>query len=128
MFYLICILVAVAVFNASRYEFDANICSIGTVVFTAEFIISSKTNVSIDYLEFNVIGDSGFLINGSTPPFIVQPPFQMSYPLTISTGSYRDINEVSETISFQLTAFVNTSTGAEAMPSSSVTLYKITSE
>ncbi|XP_065913515.1 uncharacterized protein [Dysidea avara] len=117
----------VAVFNASRYEFDANICSIGTVVFTAEFIISSKTNVSIDYLEFNVIGDSGFLINGSTPPFIVQPPFQMSYPLTISTGSYRDINEVSETISFQLTAFVNTSTGAEAMPSSSVTLYKITS-
>jgi len=78
----------------------------------------------IEHLEFNMTGDQGFLLNGTTPPLVVQPPFKMRYPLTITVGSGRDVNELIEIFTLQLSAFVNTSSGAAALARSDVVLRK----
>ena len=105
---------------------DYNTCSsIGTTVLETEFVVSSMSDGTIEYLEFNLTGDQGFLLNGTTSPLIVQPPFKLRYPLTISIGSGRDVNEVIETIQLQLSAFVNLSSGAAALTRSDVVLRKL---
>lgn len=105
---------------------DYNACSsIGTTVLETEFVVSSMSDGTIEYLEFNLTGDQGFLLNGTTSPLIVQPPFKLRYPLTISIGSGRDVNEVIETIQLQLSAFMNISTGAAALTRSDVVLHKL---
>jgi len=116
----------VALFELPQYEFDANVCSpVGTMIFEIEFFISSISDRTIDYMEFSINGDRGFLINGTASPLVVQPPFRLRYPLIVSLGRGRDVNEVSEFISFELVAFVNTSSGAMIMPRSNVTLRKL---
>ena len=109
-----------------QYEVDYNTCSsIGTTVLETEFVVSSMSDGTIEYLEFNLTGDQGFLLNGTTSPLIVQPPFKLRYPLTISISSRRDVNEVIETIQLQLSAFVNLSNGATALTRSDVVLRKL---
>jgi len=123
---LLWIFFTVALFNLPQYEVDYNACSsIGTTILETEFIVSSMSDGAIEYLEFNLTGDQGFLLNGTTSPLVVQPPFRLRYPLTISIGSGRDVNEVIETISLQLSAFVSTSSGAAALTSSVVMLHKL---
>jgi len=116
----------VALFELPQYEFDANVCSpFGTMIFEVEFFVSSMGSGAIDYMEFSISGDQGFLINGTESPLVVQPPFQLRYPLTVSLGRGRDVNEVSEYISFEMVAFVNTSSGATVVPRSNITLRKL---
>ena len=124
----------IAQFNATEYEFDINIYSpTGTVVFEALFIINP--NITVEYLNFDIIpidemvGESSvdrqFLINGTTPPLVIQQaPFQSMYLLTITTGSVLDFAGTMNT-TFKLFAFVNISTGVVRMPVSNVTLHKI---
>ena len=120
-------------FNASEYEFDINIYSpIGTVVFAALFIINP--NVTVEFLSFDIImtdelvGEStisgDFLINGTVPPLVVQPPYQSMYLLVITTSNILDTSDTTD-ITFSLFAFVNISTDEVAMPMSNVTLHKI---
>ena len=123
----------IAQFNATEYEFDINISSpIGTVVFEALFIINP--NVTVECLSFDIMRtddikgmssvDGNFLINGTTPPLVIQQaPFQSMYLLTIKTGSVFDINDTMD-ITFNLVAFINISTGVVRMPFSNVTLHK----
>ena len=65
-----------------------------------------------------------FLINGTIPPLVVQPPYQSLYLLTITTGSMLDINDTTD-VTFNLFAFVNISISIVTMPMSNVTLHKI---
>ena len=65
-----------------------------------------------------------FLINGTIPPLVVQPPYQSMYLLTITTGSMLDTNDTTD-VTFSLFAFINISTGVVAVPMSNVTLHKI---
>jgi len=116
----------VALFELPQYEFDVNVCSpAGTMIFEVEFFISSISDGTIDYMEFSINGDQGFLINGTASTLVVQPPYNLRYPLIVSLGRGRDVNEVSEFISFELVAFVNTSSGAMVMPHSNITLRKL---
>lgn len=95
------------------------------MIFEVEFFISSISDGTIDYMEFSINGDQGFLINGTASTLVVQPPYNLRYPLIVSLGRGRDVNEVSEFISFELVAFVNTSSGAMVMPHSNITLRKL---
>ena len=123
----------IAQFNESEYEFYINIYSpIGTVVFEALFII--HPNVTVEYLSFDIemideiVGESStdedFLINETTPPLLVQAPYQSLYLLTITTGNVLDTSDTMD-ITFNLFAFINISIGVVRMPMSNVTLHKI---
>ena len=69
--------------------------------------------------------DGNFLINGKIPPLVIQQaPFQSMYLLTITTGSVLDPNDIMD-ITFDLFAFINTSTGEVRMLFSNATLHKI---
>ena len=69
--------------------------------------------------------DGDFLINGTTPPLVIQQaPFQSMYLLTITTGNVLDSTDIMD-ITFDLFAFINISIGVVRMPSSNVTLHKI---
>ena len=101
-------------------------------MFEALFIINP--NVTVEFLSFDIImtdelvGEStingDFLINGTTPPLVVQPPYQLMYLLTISTGNILDTGDTTD-VTFNLFAFINISIGVVAMPMSNVTLHKI---
>ena len=123
----------IAMFNETEYEFDISIYSpIGTVVFEAFFVISP--NVTVESLSFDIIMTDGlvgestingdFLINGTIPPLVVQPPYHSQYLLTITTGNTLDANDTTD-VTFDLFAFVNTTIGIVVMPMSNVTLHKI---
>ena len=123
----------IAQFNATEYEFDINIYSpIGTVVFDALFTINP--NVTVEFLTFDIMmmeefvgessGDGEFLINGTTPPLVIQAPYQSMYLLTITTGNVLDTEDTMD-ITFNLFAFINISIGVVRMPTSNVTLHKI---
>ena len=98
----------------------------------ALFIINP--NVTVEFLSFDIImtdelvGEStingDFLINGTTPPLVVQPPYQLMYLLTISTGNMLDTSDTTD-VTFNLFAFVNISIGVVTMQMSNVTLHKI---
>ena len=69
--------------------------------------------------------DGDFLINGTTPPLVIQQaPFQSMYLLTITTGNFLDTSDTMD-INFNLFAFINISTGELVMPVSNVTLHRI---
>ena len=69
--------------------------------------------------------DGDFLINGTTPPLVIQQaPFQSMYLLTITIGNVLDTSDTMD-ISFDLFAFINTSVGVVRMPVSNVTLHRI---
>ena len=101
-------------------------------MFEALFIINP--NVTVEFLSFDIIMtdelvgestiDGDFLINGLTPPLVVQPPYQLTYLLTITTGNILHTGDTSD-VTFNLFAFVNTSVGVVTMPMSYVTLHKI---
>ena len=101
-------------------------------MFEALFIINP--NVTVEFLSFDImmtdelVGEStingDFLINGTTPPLVVQPSYQLMYLLTISTGNMLDTSDTTD-VTFNLFAFVNISTGVVAMPMSNVILHKI---
>ena len=124
-------------FNVTEYEFDINIYSpIGTVVFETSFTINSN-EYTVEYLSFDIITmdetqmigesnvDEDFLINGTTPPLVIQQaPFQSMYLLTITTGNLIDTDDTMD-ITFNLFAFINISTGVSSMPVSNVILHKI---
>ena len=132
MFYIVPSIIAQ--FDATEYEFDINIYSpIGTVVFEALFIINP--NVTVEYLSFDIImmdemvGESNiegdFLINGTTPPLVIQQaPFQSMYLLTITTGSVLGTTDTMD-VTFNLFAFINISIGVIRTVISNVTLHKI---
>ena len=121
-------------FNASQYEFDINIYSpIGTVVFEALFIINP--NVAVEFLSFDIIleesrtvressANRDFLINGTIPPLVIQAPYKSMYWLAITTGYVLDINDTMD-ITFDLSAFINTTTDIMSMLISNVILHKI---
>ena len=99
----------------------------------ALFIINP--NVTVEFLSFDImmtdelVGEltinGDFLINGTTPPLVVQPPYQLMYLLRISsTGNILDISDATD-VTFSLFAFVNISIGVVTMPMSNVTLHKI---
>ena len=100
-------------------------------MFEALFIINP--NVTVEFLSFDIImtdelvGEStingDFMINGTTPPLVVQPPYQLMYLLTISTGNMLDTSDTTD-VTFNLFAFVNISIGVVTMPMSNVTLHK----
>ena len=71
--------------------------------------------------ESTINGD--FLINGIKPPLVVQPPYQLMYLLTISTGNILDTSDTTD-VTFNLFAFVNISIGVVTMPMSNVILHK----
>ena len=74
--------------------------------------------------ESSVVGD--FLINGTTPPLVIQQPsFQSMYLLTVTTGNILDTNDTMANITFNLFAYINISTGIVSMPVSNVILHKI---
>ena len=101
-------------------------------MFEALFIINP--NVTVEFLSFDImmtdelVGEStingDFLINGTTLPLVVQPPYQLMYLLTISTGNILDTSDTTD-VTFNLFAFVNISIGVVTMPMSNVTLHKI---
>ena len=123
--YYVVVKISVALFNLPQYEVGIDVCSpIGTVILEPEFIISSISGGVIQHVEFRINGDSGFLINGTTSPLVVQPPYMLKYPLTVSIGSGRDLNELTEFITFELNAFVRTSSGAVALVDSNIVLRK----
>jgi len=75
-------------------------------------------------MEFGIVNGSintgDFLINGTIPPVILQPPFQSSYLLLIVTGNQVDaINRTN--ITFDLYSMINTTSGM-AMPQATVIL------
>ena len=124
---------SIAQFNEPEYEFDINIYSpIGTVVFEALFIINPT--VTVEYLSFDIVMtdeivgelsvDEHFLINKTTPPLLVQAPYQLLYLLTITTGDVLNASDTMD-ITFNLFAFINISVGVVRMPMSNVTLHKI---
>ena len=101
-------------------------------MFEALFIINP--NVAVKSLSFDIITadeleeetsvDGDFMINGTTFPIVVRPPYQSMYLLTITTGNAIDTSDTTD-ITFNLSAFVNISTGVVTMPMSNVTLHKI---
>ena len=101
-------------------------------MFEALFIINP--NVTVEFLSFHIITadeleeetgvDGDFMINGTTFPIVVRPPYQSMYLLTITTGNAIDTSDTTD-ITFNLSAFVNISTGVVTMPMSNVTLHKI---
>ena len=123
----------IAQFNEAEYEFDIDIYSpVGTLVFEALFIINP--NVIIEFLSFDIITtdeleeetnvDRDFMINGTSPPIVVRPPYQSMYLLAITTGNVIDTSDTTD-ITFNLFAFVKISTGVVKMLISNVTLHKI---
>ena len=73
--------------------------------------------------ESSVVGE--FLINGTTPPLVIQQsPFQSMYLLTITTGSVLDSADTMD-ITFNLFTLVSISIGVVRMPIANVTLHKI---
>ena len=69
--------------------------------------------------------DGEFLINGTTPPLVIQQaPFQSIYLLTITTGNLLDTSDTMD-ISFNLLTFINISLGVVRMSVSNVTLHRI---
>ena len=68
--------------------------------------------------------DGDFLINGTTPPLVIQQaPFQSMYLLTITTGNLLDTSDTMN-ITFNLFAFINISVGVVRMSVSNVILHK----
>ena len=122
----------IAQFNEAEYEFDIDIYSpIGTVVFEAVFIINPNITVELSFdiiMTDEFVGEStingDFLINGTIPPLVIQPPYQSMYLLTITTGNVIDTSDTTD-VTFNLFAFVNISTGVVTIPISNVTLHKI---
>ena len=122
----------IAQFSALEYEIDFDFYSPnGTVVLEVLFIINP--NVTVEYLSFDImvvemVGgsnvDGDFLVNGTIPPLVQQAPFQSMYLLNITTGNTLDTTDTMD-ITFNLFAFINTSTGVFAMPVSNVILHKI---
>ena len=106
-------------------------------MFEALFIINPY--VTVEYLSFDImmddemVGESvnstigSFLINGTIPPLVIQPPFQSMYLLTLTTGDVLYDNYADDTlnITFTLFAFINVSMGILSMPISNVILHKI---
>ena len=126
----------IAMFYETEYEFDISIySSTGTVVFEALFILNP--NVTVEFLSFDIIttdefvgettNNGDFLINGITPPLVIQAPYQSVYFLAITVDNVLDTNDTTD-VTFDLFAFVRTSTGIVAMPTSNVTLHKIGKE
>ena len=116
-------------FNAT--EVDINIYSPnGTVVFETLFIINP--NVTVEHLSFDIttmmVGESNFagdfLINGTTPPLVVQAPFQSLYMLTVLTGGVLNTSSTMDII-FSLIALVNTSSSITETMISNVTVHQI---
>ena len=116
-------------FNAT--EVDINIYSPnGTVVFETLFIINP--NVTVEHLSFDItammVGESNFagdfLINGITPPLVVQAPFQSLHMLTVSTGGVLNTSSTMDII-FSLIALVNISSDITETIISNVTVYQI---
>ena len=102
----------------------------GTELFTAFFIINSS--VTIGYLSFDIVDNmmvgesvsgSDFLINGTTPPVAISPPFESMYQLTISTGRVIDAVELMDNITFNLISYLNTTNGDTLISLANVTLY-----
>ena len=107
-------------------------------MFAALFIINP--NVTIEFLSFDIIttdelvGEStdvgksrvnrNFLINGTIPPLVTQAPYRSTYLLAITTGNVLDINDTMD-ITFDLFAFINTTTDRMSMLISNVILHKI---
>ena len=122
----------IAMFHEKEYEFDISIySSTGTVVFEALFIINPIFTVR--YLSFDIISDEyvgeitsygDILINGIAPPLAIRAPYQSVYFLAITVDNILDNNDTTDVI-FDLFAFVRTSTGIVAMPTSNVILHKI---
>ena len=123
----------IAMFYETEYELDISIySSTGTVVVEALFIINP--NVTVEFLSFDIIttdefvgettNNRDFLINGITPPLVIQAPYQSVYLLMITVDNILDNNDTMD-VTFDLFAFVRTSTGIVAMPTSNVTLHKI---
>ena len=100
--------------------------SFGAALFEALFIINP--NVIVEYLYFDIVGDSSvkrnFLINGTIPPLVLQTPFQSMYLLTITNGTELDTINTMD-ITFSLSAFIHISGGITEIPSSNVTLHII---
>ena len=71
--------------------------------------------------------DGDFLINGTTPPLVIQQaPLQSMYLLTIITGNLLDTSDTNTMdITFNLFVFINISVGVVRMPVSNVTLHRI---
>jgi len=110
-------------FNATQYQSNVKPCTpIGTVVLEAAVAIHSTDRIR--HIEFGVIGESinsgDFLINGMTPPVIVQPPFQSTYLLLIVSGSV--MNTTNENITFNLYSLVNTTSNRTVAPYATVIL------
>ena len=81
--------------------------------------------------EAQIIEDSSvdevFLINGTTPPLVIQQaPFRSMYLLTVTTGNVLGTNDKMN-ITFNLSAFIFISAGPGvlSMPVSKVILHKI---
>ena len=118
-------------FDLEEYEPRVSVSApIGTDLFTAFFIINSS--VTIGYLSFDIVDNmmvgesvsgSDFLINGTTPPVVISPPFESMYQLTISTGRVIDAVKLMDNITFNLHSFVNTTNGDIAMALASVVLH-----
>ena len=94
-------------------------------MFEAVFIINP--NITVE-LSFDIVGEStingDFLINGTMPPLVAQAPYQSMYLLTITTGNVINTSDTTD-VTFNLSAFVNISTGVVTMPMCNVTLHKI---
>ena len=78
--------------------------------------------------DHEIVGESSvdgiFLINETTPPLVIQAPFQSMYLLTITTGSVLETADTMD-ITFELFALISLSTEGMRMSSSNVTLHKI---
>ena len=120
-----------AMFAQDEYQSFININSpAGTGLFTTSFIINSS--VTIGYLSFDIVDNmmvgesvsgSDFLINGTTPPVVISPPFESMYQLTISTGrEFTASDQMRGNITFNLHSFVNTTNGDMVMTLASAVL------
>ena len=121
-----------AMFDQDEYQSLININSpTETDLLTAFFIINSS--VTIGYLSFDIVNNmmvgesvsgSDFLINGTTPPIVIFPPFESMYQLTISTGrEFTAGDQMRDNITFNLHSFVNTTNGDIIMALASVVLH-----
>jgi len=118
-------------FDPSKYESAVSeVTPIGKHLFTAYFVINSPVT-TISYVSFDIMDDmwvgetldhANFLINGSVPPFIIRPPFQTMYRLTISTGRNFYAAEIRENITFNIFSHVRATNGND-ISSAYVTLY-----
>ena len=123
---------SITMFNPEQYEHEVEVnLTSQTDLFSAFFIIDS--NASIAYLSFDIVDNmmageaesvGDFLINGTSPPVVISPPFESMYQLTLSTGRDFDVMELREDIKFNLFGFVNTTDGDVVASLANVTLYK----